>query len=66
MGVGRDRLQQSFSVSSAWFILLASGTSPYIAFGEILHVFSLIGLAQEMYGIRYAWVTCEWMIVIRS
>ena len=66
MGVCRDWLQWGLSVSSAWFILLADGASPYIAFCEVLHVFSLVGLAEEMYSIRYAWVTCEGMVVIRS
>ena len=41
-------------MSGAWFVLLANGASSYVAFCEVSHVFSLIGLAQEVYGIRYA------------
>ena len=48
---------------SAWFVLLANGASSYIVLREVLHVFPLIRLAQEMYGVCYAGVACEWMIV---
>ena len=65
MGVGRDWLEWGFSMSGVWFILLADGTSSYVVFCEILHIFSLIGLAKEVYGIRYAWVTCERVVMIR-
>jgi hypothetical protein len=45
--------------------MLAGGTSSYIFFGKGFQFFSLISLAGEMYGVRYSWVACERMIVIR-
>ena len=64
MGVGCDRLQRGFSMGRAGFILLAGGTSSYIIFGKGFHFLPLIGLTEEVYGIRYSWVTCERMVVV--
>jgi hypothetical protein len=65
MGVGRDRLERGFSMCSAWLVLLADRTPSYIILCEVPHVFSLVGLAEKVYGICYSWVTCEGVIMVR-
>ena len=65
MGVGRDRLEGGFPMCGSWFILLTGCTSSYVVFRKVLHVFPLVSLAEEVYGVRYAWVTCEGVVVIR-
>ena len=64
MGVGRDWLERGFSMCGVRFVLLANHTSSYIIFCEILHIFSLVGLAEEVYGICYSWVTRERVVVV--
>ena len=66
MGVGHDRLKGGFSVRGMRLVLLADCTSLYVIFCEVLHVFSLVGLTEEVYGVRYTWVTCERMVMICS
>ena len=65
MGVGCDRLERGFSMCGTRFVLLANWASSYIVFCEVLHVFPLVGLAEKVYGVRYAWMTCEGMVMIR-
>ena len=64
MGVDCDRLKGGFLMRGMWFVLLAGSASLYIVLCEVLHVFSLISLAEEVYGVCYAWVTCEWVVVV--
>ena len=66
MGVDRNRLEGGFSMSGAWLVLLACCTSSHIILCEFLHVSSLIGLTEEMYGIRDAWMSSKGMVVICS
>ena len=65
MGVCRDRLEGGFLVCGAWFVLLAGCAPSYVIFCEVFHVFSLVGLTEKVYGIRYAWVACEGVVMIR-
>ena len=65
MGVDCDWLKGGLSVRGVWFVLLAGSASPYVVLCEVLHIFSLISLAEEVYGVRYAWVTREWVVVVR-
>ena len=64
MGVGRDWLKRGFSMCGVWFVLLAGRTSSYVILCEVLHVFSLVSLAEKVYSIRYSWVTHEGVIVV--
>ena len=65
MGVSCDRLEWSFSMRSAWFVLLAGCAPSYVVFCEFLHVSPLIGLAEEVYRVRYAWVSGKGVVVVR-
>ena len=49
----------------AWLVLLACGTSLDVLFGEIFHLFSLIGLTKEVYGVGNPGVSGEGMVVIQ-
>ena len=64
MGVSHDRLKGSFLMRGAQFVLLTNCASSYIAFCEVLHVFSLVGLTEKVYGVRYAQMTCERVVVV--
>ena len=65
MGVSRDWLKRGFSMCGAWFVLLTSCASSYVVFCEVFHILPLVSLTKEVYGVRYAWVTGERMVVIR-
>ena len=65
MGVRDDRLERGFSMSGAWFILLTCGASLNIFFGKVFHLFPLIGLTKEMYGVGNTGMSCEGMVVIQ-
>ena len=52
-------------MSSTRFSLLTGRASSYVILCEVLHVFSLIGLTEEVYGVCYSWVTREWVVVVR-
>jgi hypothetical protein len=66
MGVRSDRLEWSFSMCGAWFVLLAHRATLYIFFCEILHFLPLIGLTEKVYGVHDTGMSHKGVVIVTT